>query len=201
MEKKKTMGILVAMILILVVVSVVGITYAAFTQELTINGSATVNKSSWKIQFQDLQSAITTGTAKELTAPTIDSGDTKIGTYAVTLTTPGDSISYKVTVKNAGTFNAKLSSITVPKPTCESSAASAEDDKKNVCEHLEYQITYAEGGAINLNDELNAGATRELKLTLKYKEDITAEELPKDDVTITNLQVTLIYAQAPTTFY
>lgn len=194
--KDKKYGILGAVVLCLAAVAILGITWAAFTQQLTIDGSATVKQSSWKIQFINLQEATTTGTAKEITPPTIESGDTKVGDFAVTLTTPGDSVSYKVSVKNAGTFNAKVSSITVPKPSCEGSGNDAITDAQNVCKYLEYKLTYAEGEEININDELTSGQTKELLLTLKYKDNITAAELPKDDVTITNLAATLNYSQA-----
>ena len=199
MEKKRY-GVLAAIVAVLAVIVVLGISYAAFSQQLEIDGSATVNKSSWKIKFVDLEKAVTTGTAKEVTSPSIETGDTKVGNFAVTLTTPGDTVSYKVKVKNEGTFNATLSSKNVPKPTCNGTGANEATDASNVCKYLEYTLTYANGDQINTGDSLNVGESKELLLKLVYKDDITAQELPKDDVTITNLQVTLVYAQAPTTF-
>lgn len=195
MEKKK-FGFLAAIVAVLAVIVVLGISYAAFTQQLELDGTATVNKSSWKIKFVDLEKVVTTGTAKEVTPPSIETGDTKVGNFAVTLTTPGDSVSYKVKVKNEGTFNATLSSKNIPTPTCTGTGANEETDASNVCKHLEYTLTYADGTQINTGDSLNAGTSKELLLKLVYKTDITAQELPIDDVQITNLATTLIYNQA-----
>ncbi len=197
MENKK-FGVLAAVVAVLAVIVVVGISYATFTQQLTLDGTATVKKSSWKIKFVDLKEVEKTGTATEVTKPSIETGDTKIGNFAVTLTTPGDSVSYKVTVKNEGTFNAKLSSVNVPTPTCTVTGANVDAKEKvasNVCNHLEYTLTYADGSTINTDDELKAGNSKELLLKLVYKDDITADELPTDDVQITNLATTLIYNQ------
>ncbi len=194
--EKKQIGILGAVIAVVAVVALLGVTYAAFTQQLSVDGTATVNKSSWKIRFVDLKSVEKTGTATEVTQPSIQSGDTTISNFAVTLKTPGDSVSYKFSVTNEGTFNATLSSINVQTPSCTGSGAHSEDDQTNVCSHLEYTLTYAEGGAINPGDLLNAGDTKELLLKLVYKDNITAEELPQDDVTIGNLAATLVYKQA-----
>ncbi len=195
MTNKKTIGILGVMILILVVVSVIGITYAAFTQELQIEGTASAKAASWKIKFKELQEAETIGTAKEIEKPSIESGDTKISGFVAQLASPGDSISYKFKVANEGTFNAKVSSKNIPTPTCTGSGNAAATDKDNVCKHLTYTLTYATGGEINEEDTLTAGEEKELKLTLTYSASVPANELPTNDVTIGNLSTTLTYVQ------
>lgn len=172
------------------------IVFAGFTQQLDIQGKATVKKSSWSIKFADLKPVIITGTATEVTAPTINNSDTNISEYDVTLTTPGDSITYNFDVVNEGTFNAAISSITIPTPTCEGNGENAITDASNVCSNLTYTLTYADGSAISVGDSLLAGATKSLKLTLKYSIDTTAEQLPTDDVSISNLGISIIYAQA-----
>lgn len=145
------------------------IVYAGFTKQLDIQGKATVKKSSWAIKFTNLQSAVKTGTATEVTAPTINTNDTKISEYDVTLTTPGDSITYNFDVKNEGTFDAKISSITIPTPTCTGTGTTATTDENNVCNNITY--------------------------TLTYSADVESELLPSDDVAISNLAIAIIYAQ------
>ena len=150
------------------------IAFASFTQQLDIQGKATVNKSSWSIKFANLQSVVKTGTATEVTAPTINTNDTKISEYDVTLTTPGDSVSYTFDVVNEGTFNAKISSITIPTPLCTGNGTTATTDENNVCDNLTYTLTYANGTPVAVDDTLNAGETKSLKLTLTYSASVAA---------------------------
>lgn len=195
MEKKKY-GIVGGGILVLALVAVIGITYAAFSQTLNINGTASVSVSSWKIKFANLSEVQKTGTATEITAPTINTNDTTIGDFAVKLDTPGDSISYTFDVKNEGTFNAEVSSITIPTPTCTGMGEQAAVDAENVCKNLSYTLTYADGTAIQTGDKLNASESKSMKLTLTYKGDINTNELPNNDVAISDLATSIIYGQA-----
>lgn len=175
------------------------IVFAGFTRQLDIQGKATVKASSWSIKFTNLQSVVKTGTATEVTAPTINNDDTTISEYDVTLTTPGDSVTYNFDVVNEGTFDAKISSITIPTPTCTGKGTNAETDKTNVCNKLTYTLTYADDGSeIAVDDTLNSGETKSLKLTLTYSADTTASQLPTDDVTVNNLAIAIVYSQAAT---
>lgn len=197
MQRGKNKDWKLAMIALLIVSSVaITIGYASFSQILTINGEATVEKSTWKIGFENLSSAILIGTAEEVTHPSISSGGTDIGSYNVNFTTPGDSVSYTFDVVNSGTFDAKLSSITIPVPVCTGSGDNAAADAANVCNHLVYTLTYSDGTVINENDTLNKQTSRSLKLTLIYKDDITASELPNNDVSISNLSISMYYSQS-----
>ena len=79
MQRGKNKDWKLAMIALLIVSSVaITIGYASFSQILTINGEATVEKSTWKIGFENLSSAILVGTAEEVTHPSISSGGTDI---------------------------------------------------------------------------------------------------------------------------
>lgn len=79
MKRGKNKDWKLAMIALLIVSSVaITIGYASFSQILTINGEATVEKSTWKIGFENLSSAILVGTAEEVTHPSISSGGTDI---------------------------------------------------------------------------------------------------------------------------
>ena len=197
MKRGKNKDWKLAMIALLIVSSVaITIGYASFSQILTINGEATVEKSTWKIGFENLSSAILVGTAEEVTHPSISSGGTDIGSYNVNFTTPGDSVSHTFDIVNSGTFDAKLSSITIPVPVCTGSGDNAAADAANVCNHLVYTLTYSDGTVINENDTLNKQTSRSLKLTLIYKDDITASELPNNDVSISNLSISMYYSQS-----
>ena len=197
----REMKILVVAALIISIVAI-GIGFAAFSQNLTINGNASVQTSSWKVKFSDLSSAKLTGTASEVTAPTLS--DTTIETYNATFKTPGDSISYKIKVSNTGSYNAKITTATIPVPTCrgKSGESTAEADAGKVCDKLTYTLVYdtddtkSAGQAVQVGDTLDAGETRPMVLTLKYTEFTDATLLPAADVSISNLGVTLVYSQA-----
>ena len=197
----REMKILVVAALIISIVAI-GIGFAAFSQNLTINGNASVQTSSWKVKFSELGSATLTGTAAEVTKPTLS--DTTIGTYNVTFKTPGDSVSYKIKVSNTGSYNAKITTATISVPTCtgKSGESTAEADAGKVCDKLTYTLVYdtddtkSAGQAVQVGDTLDAGETRPMVLTLKYTEFTDATLLPAADVSISNLGVTLVYSQA-----
>lgn len=197
----REMKILVVAALIISIVAI-GIGFAAFSQNLTINGNASVQTSSWNVKFSELGSATLTGTAAEVTKPTLS--DTTIGTYNATFKTPGDSISYKIKVSNTGSYNAKITTATIPVPTCrgKSGESTAEADAGKVCDKLTYTLVYdtddtkSAGQAVQVGDTLDAGETRPMVLTLKYTEFTDATLLPAADVSISNLGVTLVYSQA-----
>ena len=197
----REMKILVVAALIISIVAI-GIGFAAFSQNLTINGNASVQTSSWKVKFSELGSATLTGTAAEVTKPTLS--DTTIGTYNATFKTPGDSISYKIKVSNTGSYNAKITTATISVPTCtgKSGETTAEADAGKVCDKLTYTLVYdtddtqSAGQAVQVGDTLKAGETRPMLLTLKYTDFIDAALLPAADVSISNLGVTLVYSQA-----
>lgn len=197
----REMKILVVAALIISIVAI-GIGFAAFSETLTINGNASVQTSSWKVKFSELGTATLTGTASEVTKPTLS--DTTIGTYNATFKTPGDSVSYKIKVSNTGSYNAKITTATISVPSCTGKAgeATADADAAKVCDKLTYTLVYdtddtqSAGQAVAVGDTLKTGETRPMVLTLKYAEFTDATLLPAADVSISNLGVTLVYSQA-----
>lgn len=185
--------------LVALIVAVLGLTvaFAALSQTLTINGSATVDTATWDIHFANLSSGATTGGASVTTEPTIKAdssgkASTVIGDYDVVLTKPGDSVTYTFDVTNAGTVDAILSSLTkAVKPTCTSNA-SVENDATIVCDGLTYSLTYTDTSTeVKENDTLNKGETKNMTLKLEFESDT----LPTDDVSISNLGIIFNYAQ------
>lgn len=197
----REMKILVVAALIISIVAI-GIGFAAFSETLTINGSASVQTSTWKVKFSELGTATLTGSAAEVTKPTLS--DTTIETYNATFKTPGDSVSYKIKVSNTGSYNAKITTATISVPSCTGKAgeATADADATKVCDKLTYTLVYdtddtqSAGQAVAVGDTLKAGETRPMVLTLKYAEFTDATLLPAADVSISNLGVTLVYSQA-----
>ena len=195
MEKERKSRIL-AVIAILIAVVSLGVGFAAFSRDLHINGTATVKATSWDVHFTNLQEVAKTGTAEETSKPTINTEDTTISNFAVTLKSPGDSIKYQFDITNVVSFDAKITNVSLGKPDCTGSGLNKEQDETNVCNHLEYKLTYENGGAeVKTDDTLNASENKTVNLTLTYKSDISAEELPQDDVTISGLDTVITYSQ------
>lgn len=195
MEKDRRAKLIAVIALVIAVIGL-SIGFAAYSTTLTIGGSATVKASSWKIMFENLSASVPTGTATEVTAPTINNNDTNIGDYSVSFTTPGDTISYTFDITNDGTFNAEISSLTIPTPTCTGTGDNAEVDASNVCSNIEYTLKYTDSGlSLAEGDALNANNNINVTLTLTYKSTIAAENLPLKDVSISNLGISIIYSQ------
>ena len=189
-DKKLVFGILA----LLVSIVAVSISYAAFTQNLNINGVANVQASNWSVHFANLTNGVRNGTAVEQTTPTIKSGQTSIGDYAVTFYSPGDSITYTFDVVNDGDYDAKIAVLTKGTPTCTGSDSTS---NTNVCNNLEYTLTYTAGGqAVAQNDALRKNETKNMTLVLRYKTTIGQDELPTAQVNVSNLGITIQYSQA-----
>ncbi len=185
MERQRKIKV---MSVIALIVAVLGLTvaFAALSTTLTINGSATINASSWSIYFTNLQEVTTTGDAEVTTAPTLN--NTSFTGLVVKLTKPGDSVTYTFDVTNAGDIDAILSSYTKNNLSCTGGA-----DASSVCSDLEYTLTYSDGTAVAQNDTLDSNETKTLKLTLSYKD--TAISLPEEAVTVSGLSITMVYGQ------
>lgn len=130
--------------------------YTTFAQPLGFNNAQKqVSESpyvSWDIKFTDMYQKRKVGSAKEISSPSYSS--TKAN-FHVSLSNPGDEITYNLTIKNAGTLNAKISSIYVLPEN------SPED-----------AILYHVDG-IKVGDYLDAGQSTNMTVTAKFNENST----------------------------
>lgn len=191
MTKRRSINILVLGALVLGAVAIT-VAFAAIQTTLQIQGTATMNTATWDVKFQNLSAPTLTGAASVGTAPTLAS--TLIGTYAVVVTKPGDSITYTFDVTNTGSLDAIIGTYTkAATPTCTGvSATEAAADAALVCAGLTYTLKYTSGGAnVALNDTLAAGQTKNLTLKLSYD----GASLPTDDVNITGLDISMVYVE------
>ena len=180
---------------LVVSVCALSVGFAVFSQNLTINGTADIETSKWDIHFENLSDVVINGeNASEVTKPTINSG-TSIENFDIKFKNHNSSATYTFDVKNAGTYDAKISDIIVNTPTCTGTGENAETDASNVCNNLTYTFTYADGSAIGVNDTLTVGETKSLKLVLTYGQISDASLLPTDTVSVGNLEIALNYIQ------
>lgn len=137
--------------------------YATFAQPLAFNVRQ-ADDGAWNIGFTDMNVAKVTGEAREISGH--DFTSTKANFY-VSLTGPGDSIVYDLTIKNSGSLNAEVDSIYVVP----------------ISKHGD-QIMYSVGG-IHVGDKLDAGESTHMTVTVVYSNGVTkSEESIRKDMSV-----------------
>ena len=159
----------------------ISVGYAALSTTLQINGTANVASNSWLVYFTNIQ--VTSGSVIATTAPTTSGTSTTTLTWAVNLQTPGDFYEYNVDVKNDGTIDAMIGSLSNTSLTT------------NQAKYLNYSVTYDDGAAIEQYDKLDSGDMVTLKVRVEYKTDLNPEDLPSEPAEIT-FEYTSNYVQA-----
>lgn len=147
-RKNVIMGILLALIVVM------GVVYAAFAAKLNINGTGMIT-SNWKIEITDIKKGSVVGDAKEAVAPTTDKNKLTAN-FSLNFSAPGDSITYLVTVKNTGTIDAILRDTTI---------------RKTGTNVFIYTITGLKNG-----DKLASGASKVVSVKIEY--DINTTSAP-----------------------
>ena len=118
--------------------------YAAFNTLLTINGTTSIS-SNWDIRITGITSEDIVGGASDAESSVVDN---LTANFKANLVSPGDSITYYVTVENKGNINAELAGIKMSKN--DNSA-----------------ITFETSG-LTTGDALNAGDKAVLKIKVTY---------------------------------
>ena len=200
--------------LVALIVAVLGLTiaFAALSQTLTINGTASINSATWDIHFENL-ARNTNGDATINGEPTLNA--TTISGINVTLTKPNDSVIFLVDIVNDGTIDAKVESIEVselctlssPVESCDwdNDGEVTETDIQKVNDNLTFVAGYNDDStSIKVNDTLNIGETKKIAIAIAYYkliegdtiESEEATELPARDLQFNDLSVTINYVQA-----
>lgn len=160
--EEKRMGIL-----IVALVLVLSIGYAIFTTTLNINGTTSIDASTWDVHFENIQ--VKAGSV-ESPLPVI-SDQTKV-TFTPQLQIPGDVYEFTVDVVNRGTIDAKIEDIN-------KSVLSAEQTK-----YFQYSVSYKDNTNIQKGDKLLNGQKKTIKVKVYYKKDITVRDLPTTGTSI-----------------
>ena len=172
MEKERRTKALVIVVLLIVVAGLT-IAFAALSTTLNINGTAYLDAAKWGIRFENLSSptkigsATTTGTAK-----IEESKSAEITGINVSLSTPGDKVTYTVDLVNEGTINAKIDKI-------EKTTLTEEQQK-----YLTFKVTYKDGTEVSEGDILSKEERKNLIITIEFIKDLTKDDLPTSTNTI-----------------
>ena len=196
MYRRRKINIIALLIGSLSVVIIFAITYAAFTGQLSISSSNVVSRTSnWDIHFENVSNITTSGTAKVLNnkEPQVNSNNpTQIDDYEASITSPNDSISFTFDVVNDGNYNAKITSVSIGTPQCTSSDNTS---AINMCNNLTYSLKYTSRASVQTNDVLYAKDKLSFVVELKFADITDPSLLPKSDVTISNLGITINFEQ------
>ena len=172
MEKERSVKILIISILFMLIAGLT-VAFAALSTTLNIKGTAYLDAAKWGIKFENLSSptkigsATTTGTAK-----IEESKAAEITGINVSLSTPGDKVTYTVDLVNKGTINAKIDNI-------EKTVLTQEQQR-----YLTFKVTDRDGKEVSEGDILSKGETRNLTITIEFIKDLTKEDLPTNASTI-----------------
>ena len=181
MRRENTMqNVIIALLAITVLAMSIG--YAAYTQALNINGTATFSRAQWDVHFD----TATFSETSTIHATSTNVGNTTI-TYDVTLPSPGSTYSFTVNAKNFGTIDATMKKITLSGLT----TAQA----KYITYSVSYNGTPYDATTDNLSIPLAANASHPVVVTVNYVLPENATDLPQTDQEV-SLTVALDYEDA-----
>ena len=199
MLSNKSSKIITVSIIALAVISLIGLIYAAFTGQLFVNsGDVVSRKSNWDIHFENVSNLNPTGSAKVLNNhhPKVNENNpTEIDDYEASLTSPGDTISFTFDIVNDGNYDALITSVDVDTPECDVNGDQTDTSAVNMCKNLTYSLTYSSGATVQTNDMLYAKDKLTLKVTLSFNDISDPNLLPKSDVSISGLGITINFEQ------
>ena len=179
MEKRRNY---IFLILLLLIVGI-SIGYAALTTTLNINGNTTIEKASWDIHFENL--VIESNSVSAIRDAEIDSTKTLIE-YSVQLIEPGDFYEFTVDIVNNGSIDAMISEVL-------KQGISSEQEK-----YIEYVAAYSDLVLLTEKDYLKSGEKENIRVRVKYKDDIEAVDLPTDESSF-DFSFSVTYIQADST--
>lgn len=160
----------------------IGIGFAYLSSQLNIIGTATLGASTWDVHFENIN--ILEGSIYS-TQPTIGSDGTSVD-YVVDLELPGDYLKFTVDAVNNGSMDTMIKSI---------NNIGLTEEQEN---YLEYSVTYANLAPVEAKDYLRIGSKETYIVTVTYKKDITASDLPSTNQSI-NLKFSVEFEKADST--
>ena len=172
--KNKKKNIILVVLIVLILGMAVG--YAAFSQTLTINGTANIS-SEWDIHFTTITEGTMTGATSVEGYPKIET-DKITATFQVDLAYPGATATYVITVENGGSVPAKIESIGGTLATVNAAEPTG--------------VTFTCDAAAG--DKLAAGATKTYNVTATW--DADDDTVPT--ITTKTVEITLNYVQDTT---
>ena len=167
---------------LLAIILTMAVGYAAFATQLNINGTANIT-STWDVQITNIEARDPVGTASNVDATVAPGGLS--ATFEAKVISPGDSVTYDVTVKNNGTLDAILSSIVFSQ---ENTGDKIEGQELSETDPIVYTKANIEQG-----EKLTASSEKTFQITVAYNDSVTSQ--PASEQLKSALTMTLTYTQ------
>lgn len=213
-QKKRTVAIIITVIISIISI---GVAFAAFSGTLYINGTATVEVSEWDMYFTTSDDGTKPSSDTVIPSTNIQTSNIQTGVtptvtatgsmVATTLTwdaifrTPGDRAMYTVYVKNAGSYNAKVTAVNLPTPTCTTKTGTSEEaPETRICGHIHYGLYLDTAGTtpVAVDQTIAAGTTQTYYLIAYLDTNFAADgsDLPTETVKTNQISATVSFGQA-----
>lgn len=176
-QERKSKGIIIGVLCAVIIFMSIG--FAAMASTLTIEGNATISDT-WNVQITSITKKESSAGVTETASPTFSA---TTANFNVALKEPGDYAVYTVTVTNAGTLDAVLSTISEA-PQVDGSAA------------IKYTLTPAAGSQEG-STLAKTNGTHSFDVKVEYLSTAVGENAPQANVS-KSYTVTLNYDQATT---
>ena len=192
MKRNRRNNLIITLSVLVVLVIGITIVYAALSVSLKVSTSnVTQNIASWNVGFA--QATTVKGYAQNSSGSTtgISCGNASATTNSISieksvLTKPGDICYWDFTLKNSGTIDAKLTSVTVTSP--KEVSCSKNDEKQYVCGNIAYSIYHVYSGRWPLYTEgevLSAGENQALRISMTLTGSISSSQQTQSGLTYT----------------
>lgn len=176
--------------LLLAILLLVTVGYALLSQTLNINGTAKIDKTTWKIYWDNVVPDTNLDNAQITQAATITNQAKTLVEYSVNLKKPGDYYEFTVDAVNEGTIDAMIR--TFSNKVDESNGITEVDP---LPAYLDYTVTYSDGQAVAQNQLLKANSTETYKVRVAFKE-VDPSLFPTDADRTLTFKFGLEYVQA-----
>lgn len=159
-----------------IAITCLSVVYAAYDTNLTIAGQATIKKANWNVHLENPQKTANTSPTVEESIPLSLDEDGLELSFAAALS-PGETYEFTVDVKNAGTFDAKLSAYSLVAKQNGNPIAITDGSNTYTDNYLQYEVV-----GINQGEELLSGqsSTKTIRITAVQPE--SSSDLSSEDI-------------------
>lgn len=185
MEKKKNTQLIIIGVLSFAILFM-SVGFATYATNLTINGTTTFGQSKWSVHFDTTAANFVVTSGSQTISKNV--GNTSI-TYTTTLHEPGEFAEFTVPVINDGTYDAKLTALTMTAPSQD---------------YVSYTVWYngspytASAPSLNIDlpcDTTNDANKASVKVRVEYVQPESSSALPESADVPVELALSLDYVQ------
>jgi len=192
MRKNKNMKKRTIYTVLLIVIAVLVVGYAVLSSALNIFGGLGIipGDLGWGVKWSNLE-VNSESNATVNTAPTLANDDTSVN-FVVTLDQPGKFYEFTVDAVNTGTMDAMIDGV--------NTTIYNSEDEEVYPDYLNYSVEYANGVIVTPGHLLRAGESVKYKVRIEFSNDITVEDLPKEEQQL-RFEFGVTYIQADESAY